>query len=152
MINRQRLRILYLLVAIVFLLNAALGYTYCPSYPDVEQEFFESELVFVGKVISEEKINETPEGYFDGINYQLSVSESLKGNPKSMVRVFSENSSGRFPMVIGEPYLVFTSMTPGTFAGSPVYTISYCGNSGELAKKKKALSLARVLSKKATSK
>lgn len=122
---------------------AGLTSAYCPSYPGVEQEFGESEIVFVGKVISEEKIHESQDGYFDGINYTLAVTEVLKGMPGQVVTVFSENSSGRFPMDIGETYLVFTSITPGTFAGIPIYTVSYCGNSGKVQERKDALSTAR---------
>jgi hypothetical protein len=129
------------MMTIIFV--AGLASAYCPSYPSVEQEYDESALVFVGKVVSEEKVHETQEGYFDGINYTLSVTEDLKGMPGQMVTVFSENSSGRFPMDIGETYLVFTSMTPSTFAGAPVYTVSYCGNSGTVQEKKDALSIAR---------
>lgn len=107
----------------------------------------ESDLVFVGRVVAEQKIHEAPGGFFDGIEYQLSVVEPLRGKPKALVHIFSENSSGRFPMMVGNSYLVFTSITPGTFAGNPVFTISYCGNSGEVKSKVKALSLVRKLSK-----
>jgi hypothetical protein len=134
------------------LLIATLSSAYCPSYPDVKQEFVESELVFVGKVISEEKVHASSNGYFDGINYTISVIETLRGKPGQVVIVFSENSSGRFPMETDETYLVFTSLTPGTFADVPVYTISYCGNSGKVQQKKNALSLARKLSKSLSSK
>jgi len=131
------------MMTIIFI--AGIASAYCPSYPGVELEFGESELVFVGKVVSEEKVHESQEGYFDGINYTLSIIETLKGTHGQIVTVFSENSSGRFPMVIGETYLVFTSIAPGTFAGVPVYTVSYCGNSGKVQERKDALSTARKL-------
>jgi hypothetical protein len=134
------------------LLIASLCSAYCPSYPNVKQEFAESKLVFIGKVISEEKVHESSDGYFDGINYTILVVETLRGKLGQVVMVFSENSSGRFPMETGETYLVFTSLTPDTFAGVPVYTISYCGNSGKVQEKKNALSLARKLSKSLSSK
>jgi len=142
----NKMKYFYTSIMIFLTMNVPFASAYCPSYPNVEQEFWESNLVFVGKVISEEKVHETKDGFFDGINYRISVMEFFRGNANREVVVFSENSSGRFPMDIGKSYLVFTSITSGTFAGGPVYTVSYCGNSGEVTKGKKALALVRKLS------
>jgi len=44
-----------------------------------------------------------------GTFYRLEVKRSLRGSPKTHIDLFSENSSGRFPMEKGVQYLVFVS-------------------------------------------
>jgi hypothetical protein len=144
-----KMRINKATLALGLLLLAGQAGAFCESYPDVRQEYRESEFVFVAKVLSEEKVLPGPEGFFDGIDYRLEVIEELRGRPPHTFTVFSENSSGRFPMDKGAQYLVFTSRTLGTFADRPVYTISYFGNSGLVREKKAALALARKLKKSA---
>ena len=119
---------------------------YCPDWPGVPGEFLRSELVFVATVKSEAKVYADGD-FFDGISYTLAVTERLKGEPKALFVVFSENSSGRFPMNIGASYLVFTSLESGTLADQPAYTVNYCGNSGLVVEKEAALAQARRLAK-----
>ena len=133
------------LTAVLFHSTAAVAY--CPEYPTIEQEFKTSEFVFIGEVRSTQKVHPGSDDFFDGINYVVKVSERLRGTPGNTVTLFSENSSGRFPMQIGAKYLVFTSLQAGTFAKAPVYTVSYCGHSGTLHSRPKTLSAIRHLQK-----
>lgn len=121
---------------------------YCPAYPDVPNEFRGNEFVFVGKVTSEEKVHASGD-FFDGINYTLQVTEQFKGMPKKSFVVFSENSSGRFPMEQGVSYLVFASLQSGLLADGPAFAVSYCGNSGPVAEKESSIVQVRQLAKHA---
>ena len=73
----------------------------------------------------------TPESkkYLDGTTYSVQVEEVLRGSPGKTVKLFSENSSGRFPMEVGAAYLVFVHEELDRLAAD------YCGNSGKLPEK-----------------
>lgn len=109
------------------------AFAWCESYPTVSEEFQSSTLVFIGKVVAEEKVHSVGEDFFDGINYRIEVAEILRGRTPKTITVFSKDSSGRFPMSIGTSYLVFALLEQGLLAGYPVYVISNCGNSGPLS-------------------
>ena len=132
------------LFPLIAMLYSFAAFAYCPSYPTITQEFEGSHLVFIGTVSSEQKVHESGD-YFDGINYQLSVSEQFRGVPSESISLFSENTSGRFPMDIGASYLIFTTLTPGTLAGEPVYVVDYCGHSGAVASRPKTISAVRAM-------
>ena len=120
---------------------------WCESYPTVAEEFSHSFIVLVGKVVAEEKVNAAGEDYFDGVNYKLTVSEVLRGENIKSITLFSENSSGRFPMTVGKSYLVFASVEHGLLPGYPVLAVSSCGNSGLLSESRPKLQEARRLAK-----
>ena len=79
--------------------------------------------------------------------YSVKVAQALKGSPSKTVELYSENSSGRFPMQIGEQYLVFADY--GVFEGirGRKLAINNCGNSAPLAKAQKALAVLHALTK-----
>ena len=77
--------------------------------------------------------------YYDGHNYTVEIEEVFKGNLKSPVVIFSENSSGRFPMPIGNTYLIFVYYELGR------HQISNCGNSGLLADRQDAVRAIQAL-------
>lgn len=106
------------------------------GHPSPQQEYENSVVVFVGRVVSEES---TPvsKKYLDGITYSLNVQEILRGTSAKTFRLFSENSSGRFPMRVGATYLVFAYEALGRLM------VDNCGNSGELSEKTKLLSVLR---------
>jgi|SRR5208337_1664926 len=88
-------------------------------------ELFYSNAVFVGTVLSDRVIPAT------GDMYHLKNVRPLRGNLQNEVEVFSENSSGRFPMEIGKSYLLFVKRDPeGNFE------VDNCGNSGALPEAK----------------
>lgn len=127
------------------MIYAASAFAWCEAYPDAKKEFFRNEYVFIGKVISEEKVHKAND-FFDGIYYKIQILETFRGSPKKAITVFSENSSGRFPMEVGQSYLVFTSIEPQEYV-KDTYAISNCGNSGKISEKQAALKVIKKLSK-----
>lgn len=111
------------------------------GYHTVQQEFGESVSVFVGRVASEEVTPESTD-FFEGTTYTVIVGEALKGSPSKIVRLFSENSSGRFPMSVGSSYLVFVYESLGRLM------VNNCGNSGELSEMIAVISEIRDMSQK----
>ncbi len=99
----------------------------CPEpHPKVCAEFFKSDAVFVGTVLTERTVPERERAY-DGWVYRLRVRQTFRGAVRDILEVFTENSSGRFPLVVGETYLLFASVDEGRL------TIDNCGNSGPLS-------------------
>ena len=132
---------LTIVIAVIACTQPALGY--CGrGHRSPEQEYRESERVFVGRVMSEKA---TPEsgGYYEGTTYLLAVGELLRGTPAKTTSIFSENSSGRFPMEVGKRYLIFAYEEQGRLM------VDSCGNSGELSKKGAVLDVVRSLAHQA---
>jgi hypothetical protein len=95
------------IVSLWFVLVA--GDTACLNgHPTVQIEYRLRNSVFVGTVRSEHN-ESAEEKYFDqnGVRYTVRVDEVLRGRPPKTVLLFSENSSGRFPMQVGTKYLLF---------------------------------------------
>lgn len=126
---------------------AASAAAYCDSFPTVEQEFKSRALVFVGKVTKEREVAVQSAAVTCGTFYLVEVVEVLKGSPRHMVELYSENSSGRFPMEVGQQYLIFADY--GVFEGirGQKLAVDNCGNSALLPKGSKALETARRLKK-----
>jgi hypothetical protein len=106
--------------------------------PSVSEEFRSSDAVFVGYVISERAEPES-KNYFDGDTYVVRIEEPLRGLLRGQIRLFSENSSGRFPMIVGAKYLLFVYRELGRTM------VDACGNSGLVSERSEALSLVRRL-------
>ncbi|HET7831685.1 MAG TPA: hypothetical protein VFK88_01845 [Gallionella sp.] len=123
------------------------AFAWCADHPTVAEEFGRSAVVLVAKVVAEEKVIASGD-YVDGINYRLSVSEVLRGEQKKSLTLFSEDSSGRFPMKVGESYLVFASAEQGLLPGQPAFTVNNCGNSGLLSESQPKLQEVRRLAKR----
>jgi hypothetical protein len=111
-------------VLVVLLLPVSRAVCVCPKPdPKVCAEFFKSEQVFVGRVASQ--LTAPPGGGFiDGWWYRLSVHKVFRGTARKTIDVFTENSSGRFPLEVGREYLLFASKYDGRLV------IANCGNSG----------------------
>jgi hypothetical protein len=127
--------------------SAALVGAYCDSFATVEQEFKTSAVVFVGKVSSAREVSVQSQAVSGGTFYSVAVEQVLKGTPSKTVELYSENSSGRFPMRVGVQYLVFAGY--GVFEGisGQRLAINSCGNSAPLSKAHKALATVRKLTK-----
>ncbi len=108
------------------------------GHPSLEQEYQNSTMIFVGRVTSEEFTPES-KNYLDGTTYSVQVEEVLRGSPGKTVKLFSENSSGRFPMEVGAAYLVFVHEELDRLA------VDYCGNSGKLPEKAESLATLRKM-------
>jgi hypothetical protein len=104
-------------------------------FPDqdysVATEYGESVIVVVGTVTGKQHLPEPDAETPDSTLYQLSVSDTLKGMSDRRISVWSENSSGRFPMVVGSSYLLFL------YSDGTHLVVNNCGNSGLVSRTKK---------------
>lgn len=136
----------YLAIGLTFISFGSTAFAYCPSYPSANEEFNNSPLVFVGRVVSMQELPE-PGEFIAATIYTVRVNEVLKGKPTRLTQLFSENTTGRFPMKIGASYLIFAY--PETFkiadVISPQLAVNNCGMSGMLPGARKALREARNL-------
>src|SRR5438034_11808153 len=102
------MRTLKLIISSALLVAAAASAAaYCDSFPTVEQEFKTSALIFVGKVTSAREVAVRSDAITGGTFYSVEVVEVLKGSPSHKLELYSENSSGRFPMEVGVQYVIF---------------------------------------------
>lgn len=110
----------------------------------VNAEYQRSAWVVVADAQSQEAISENEAmRELGGVQYTLKVIEVLKGATISTISVFSENSSGRFPLEIGKRYLLFLHEQQGRLSAD------YCGNSGLASTKQAVIAELRGV-KKAT--
>jgi hypothetical protein len=96
-------------------------------HPRVCSEFFHSDVVFTGTVISVRewpKRQASPEGWF----YRLRLTKSYRGSSQDVIEIFTGNDTGRFPLEKGQSYLVFAHKRNG------ILNIDNCGSSAELSK------------------
>ncbi len=121
-----------LLVLSILFVSANADAVCLKGNPSISQEYADSPIVFIGKVIAKKDVAESRD-YYEGDEYTVQVQEIFKGTPTNPLLIFSENSSGRFPMEVGGTYLLFV------YEELNRYQISNCGNSGLLSKKKDAL-------------
>ena len=108
----------------------------------LEKEFAQSELVFIGRVLSERETPELPSSALvsdPGHTYTLEVTEVFRGSRRKRVELFAEYNSGQFPMDIGKTYLVFASSRGSVLSASP------CGSAGEVKHRAKEISQVRKL-------
>jgi|tagenome__1003787_1003787.scaffolds.fasta_scaffold20967447_3 hypothetical protein len=135
---------------------------YDPEYYSVAHEFRRAKYVLQTKVLREIWIGENgkekplrppfqygslrPWGFdpYLGAYYDVRVEHSFKGRVPATLHLFSENSTARFWLKVGEAYILF--VFDGSFDG-PIgqkLTIDTCGNSRPLLN---AHSLTRELEK-----
>ncbi|NJC41899.1 hypothetical protein GGQ87_002194 [Brevundimonas alba] len=105
----------------------------CERYPTVGEEFAASDFVFIGRVTSGRMDWSTTEpGEFSGVEYVVQPLKTFKGEPPTEILLYSENSSGRFPMMVAGWYLLFVG--PAYEMGFAEETrreraVSVCGHS-----------------------
>jgi hypothetical protein len=98
-----------------------------------------------GEVIAGREVpNPEDSSFFSGIRYSVRVAKTFKGSVPKVVEVWSENSSGRFPIEIGETYLLFLYDAQGQLCADN------CGNSGRLSETHDALSAVQTIVDKAS--
>ena len=106
----------------------------------VEAEYARSTTVVLAKVSSERVVPSADEaGFDDGVIYSVKVQESFRGSTGPTVEVFSENSSGRFPLSKNKSYVLFLYEAGGRLSAD------YCGNSGLAAQHQGVLAKLRAL-------
>jgi hypothetical protein len=95
------------IVAIAF--SATPVFAICPEpTPKVCSSFFESDVVFVGTVVSKAS---TDVGEY--LAFRFRVSEVLRGAAGPTTLVHSGNDSGRAPWEVGQRYVVFAQRADG---------------------------------------
>ena len=96
-------------------------------HPDALAELKASDLVVTAIVVSsrDESSADDPQGIEDTI-YAVRVLDVFKGNPCRSLKIRSENTSARFPMQVGEKYLLFITSDGKT------HFVDSCGRSGLL--------------------
>jgi len=104
----------------------------------VEREYHKSSGVFIGRVIAGRAVPESKD-YLEGTVYSVRIEEVLRGDVPDTLEVFSENTSGRFPMDVGTQYLLFIYTNPGRTM------VDNCGNSGPLSAAADVLKTVRRL-------
>ena len=131
-------------VAILFLCSLAASAVCLNGYPNVRKEYASSKFVLTGKVVKERKTSASTDGYFlDGSTYRVMPTHVYKGTVKGSLDLFSENSSGRFPMQPGKEYLLFVDGEHGRLV------VDNCGNSDLISHARKAVaSVARLSAKR----
>jgi hypothetical protein len=114
----------------------------CPAdvVMPVEQEIKTVDAVVVGMAVSHKYTAAGPGGtWVDGTYYTVEVSSVEYGSSAKEIILFSENSSGRFPMIQDKAYLIFVNSCDG------VQYIDAKGNSGPLSKRADDLKTVRNL-------
>lgn len=111
----------FLFFASLVFVAPAVGY--CPRIKIyVNNEFFKSKLVIVGQAVSETTELDS-EGFLVATIYRVRVLRTYRGLPARILRIRSENDSGRFEMEKGQKYLLFVR------ALERHLVIDNCGNS-----------------------
>jgi hypothetical protein len=130
-------------IAILFLCSVVASAACPDGYPNVRNEYADSKFVLTGRVSDERKTPDSSDGYYlEGSRYKVVPTHVYKGTIEGSIELFSENSSGRFPMVPGKEYLLFVYEEHGRFR------VSNCGNSNLIAHAKKAAAEVTRLSGK----
>jgi hypothetical protein len=99
------------------------------GHPSVAKEYKTAKAVIVATVLAERLIPSADNEFYDGTVYRIRVDRVFRGNLGKQAEIFSENSSGRFPMTVGAKYLLFIYTASGRMQ------VDYCGNSGLLSKR-----------------
>src|SRR5271170_5947360 len=96
----------------------------------VPSEYQRSTAVVIAQPVSERTIMDREEpDLIAGTIYTISVKEFFRGSLSGKVDIYSENSSGRFPLITGKTYLLFLYSQQGYLSAD------YCGNSGLIGEK-----------------
>jgi hypothetical protein len=138
---RSLVRCVGALCAAAFSFHCAGVHAVClKDTPSVEQEFRTSAIVALGvaRAARDVSMPDDPQG-IDHTIYTVRLTRSFKGMPAGRtVRLFSENSSARFPLEPGVPYLLFIGNSK-----DGLY-VDNCGRSGPVAEKGPGAALRRV--------
>lgn len=97
----------------------------CVGDYSLSGEYKQSEVVLTGLVTDAHLIEDKddPEA-FAGIIYSVRADHTYRGGLQTIVRIYSENTSGRFPMELGTRYVLFLHKS------GPNLSAYDCGNSG----------------------
>jgi hypothetical protein len=122
---------------------------YDPEYYSVSHEFKRTKYVIAASVLSQTWVGEdgketdlnppflngspSPRGFdpYLGAYYDVQVMRVFKGRPEPRLRLFSENSTGRFSLAVGAQYLLFVSDDTFDVIGEQL-SVDSCGNSAPI--------------------
>lgn len=93
--------------------------------PGVRDEFKSSAAVVVGRVSGQRELQEDAADLngVTAILYRVEVRRRFKGAVARFIQLRSDNTSARFPMALGEDYLLFLNRD------GRIYFVDSCGNS-----------------------
>lgn len=129
--------------AILFLCSVVASAACLNGYPNVRKEYASSNFVLTAKVVKESRTPASADGYFlEGSTFRVMPTGTYKGTITGSLDLFSENSSGRFPMKPGREYLLFVYEDHGRLS------VDNCGNSDLIERAKKAAAEVARLSGK----
>jgi hypothetical protein len=117
------------IAGLAFLLSTVAASAQCRAQRmTVSEELHTPGEAVVGTVVGAQAVPDSS-FHLDGVNYVVRVDHVLCGKmiESSIVKVFSENSPERFPMQIGQQYLLFVHLDYDR------YEVDNCGNSGLLS-------------------
>jgi hypothetical protein len=105
---------------------------WCPEpMPSVREEAASSDYVLTATVISQ-RLAPAIGGALKGWSYRLHPLRVFRGRGLTGRDVFTENSSGRFPLEVGKQYLLFAT-------AEDQLEITNCGHSGLVAERQEAI-------------
>jgi len=111
-------------------------------YPTVEKEYEASKVVVDGLVLSKKTIStpDDPVGYAATL-YKIKLLRIFKGKFNKNIILYSENTSSRFDMDVGQRYIIFAQNSDaGLF-------VDNCGNSDQIKKSSDVISKIIILSR-----
>jgi len=127
-------RVLLALAGILLIAASSPGVMLLPN-PRVCAEYFKSEAVFSGKVLSVTNVDTVIDGekFCAGYRYRLKMYRVFRGPQTNSIEIFINNDSGRYLMDVGKEYLLFA------YRESDYLTIYCYGNSCLLSEAKKKI-------------
>ena len=101
-----------------------------PSPVRVCTEFYRSEAVIAGKILSVRQFPQTPDpNNVEGWFYQFQIDRTYWGKPQGTIEIYTGNDETHFPLEVGHSYLLFVNKNAqGRIAPEA------CGNSAEIGK------------------
>ena len=115
-----------LLGSLVLAICSFRAHAFCFAPPlEVSDEYFVSPLVVEAEVLSSRDVTDpTDRDSITGTFYRIRISRVYRGRPGDLKNVYSENSTGRFPMLLKHRYVLFLNRDPDHH-----WTVDHCGNS-----------------------
>ena len=109
----------------------------------IQQEYTRSVAVLVGTVLfARHERSSDPDREPDKTIYGVRVIETIRGRVTGRIDLFSENSTGRYPMEVGTKYLLFVYREHGQAM------VDSCGNSEVFNETSPVLATVRSLKAK----
>lgn len=107
-------------------------------------EFHNSLYVVLATPVSTVPLPESPDGYFlAGDEIKIRITKVFKGRPAKFLEVFSEHSSGGFPLKLNMSYILFLSQEDGRLGADN------CGHSGLVKNSRSVLDAVQAISTQA---